>query len=356
MNGHRGSIATRTVKSLAVGRGTVDDAIGYARGKGWHSNEHEVVESIKAMTDSIGTDGYPVPYPAAFDFAEFIRPQTIIGKLTGLRHVPSQTRLIQATGGSTAYWSGERSPRPVSKMAFLGTGLPLLSIVAMLVTTLELLRSSAPTAESILSADLARAAVAAMDAAFVDPANAGILDVKPASISNGVVPIVSAGNTVANIDADMGLLIQALIDAGSDLAFATFIMLPKTALYFARKRGTNDELAYPGMSAKGGTLLGLPVITSTAIPAAAGISSITLIDPSQVLIADDNTGTLGVSLQSTIEVADDPADDNSERSLMSMYQSNAATLRTLRYVNWARVRPGVAQVLTGVNFPALIRR
>jgi HK97 family phage major capsid protein len=349
MNPTRGQTFVRTIKSLGVARGDPAGAMAYAQGQNW-ANERDVVASIKATVTPLGTDNYPLPTPAASDFAEFIRPLTIIGKLTGLRGVPARVRVIAATSGSTAYWSGERNPRPISRMTFAGDTLEPLSVIAMLVTTTELLRSSSPSAESILSRDLAFAAVQAMDQAFIDPANAGSAGVKPASITNGATTIHSSGNSLANIDSDLALLIEALADAGSDLTWATFILRPRTALYLSLLRGTGGALAHPGMSVKGGTLAGLPAIVSAASPSDVGSpqegGEITLLDPSQIIVVDDGGSALEISRQTALAMSDSPT---SPTTLVSMWQSEAAALKITRWANWQRCRAGMAQVLDQVT-------
>lgn len=207
--------------------------------------------------------------PVGFDYAEFLRPQTIIGRLTGLRRLPFRTRMVSQSGGSMAYWVGEQAPKPITLSEFTGESMPVAKVASIAVITEELARSSAPSAESTISRDLSRAGSEAMDFAFIDPNNAGIPDVMPPSITNGAPQFPSTGATVGNIDEDLAKLIQSLIDAGSDLTFATWVMLPRTAIYLSRLRGSSDgPPAYPGVSARGGTLLGLPVITSGNVPVA----------------------------------------------------------------------------------------
>jgi len=304
-----------------------------------------------AAVPAIGTSDYPPPTPASFDFSEFLRPLTILGKLVGLRRVPSRVRTIAATAGSTAFWSGEKNPRPISRQTFAGATLEQLSVIAMLVVTRELLASSAPNAESILSRDLASAAVLAMDQAFINPGNVGIAGVMPASITSGVTAIHSSGSTLAAIDSDLALLIQALSDAGSDLQFATFVTRPRTALYLSGLRGTGGAHAFPAMTVKGGTLAGLPCIVSAASPSDVGSPAeggeLTLIDPSQVLVSDDGGSALELSDQTAIAMADNPT---APSTLVSMFQTESAALKTTRYVNWQRVRPGMAQVLDAVVY------
>lgn len=350
MNPNRGTIFARTVKALGVAKGDINGALAYAQSQGW-PNVGDVVKSINAAAvTATGSDETLVSSPAAADFAEFVRPMTIIGKLAGLRRVPARVRSIAATSGSGAYWAGEAQPRPLSRMTFEGETLEPLSVSAILVATAELLRSSSPGAESALSRDLAAAAVAAMDEAFIDPANGGTAGVKPAAITHGVGAFVSTGSALAQIDADLDNMITALSDAGSDLQFAAFVMTPRTALYLARLRGTGGNLAHPGMTAKGGTLLGLPAITSASVPSAGSpyISSITLIDAAQVLLCDEGGGALETAMEGALQMEDAPG--SGAQNLVSLWQTNSAALKLTRYVNWRRCRAGAARVLTGVGY------
>ena len=45
---------------------------------------------------TLGTSAMTLPTPAGADFANFLRPLTVLGKLVGLRKVPSRTRSIAA--------------------------------------------------------------------------------------------------------------------------------------------------------------------------------------------------------------------------------------------------------------------
>lgn len=350
MNPTRGQTFARYIKALAVAKGDIGGATAFAESQNWN-NSHAVVSSLKSAITATGTDDVALPTPAAYDLADFVRPLTILGKLNGLRRVPARVRMIAATSGSTAYWSGEKNPRPISRMTLTGSTLEQLSIISMLVVTRELLQSSAPSAESILARDLAAAAAAAMDSAFIDPANAGSAGVKPASITNGVTAIHSSGSTLAQIDADLALLIQALSDAGSDLTFATFILRPRTALYLSLLRGTGGALAHPGMSVKGGILAGLPAIVSAASPSDVGSPTlggeITLLDPSQILVADDGGSKLEISEQTSISMSDSPT---SPSTMTSLWQTEACALKISRYANWIRCRDGMAVALDQVAY------
>lgn len=348
----RGKLFVRTVRALAIAKGNPKTAIAWAQSQNWH-NSALVIESIKSTVAALGRDdpAYTGTSPSAVDFADFIRPLTVLGRLTGLRRAPERTRMIAATSGSGAYWAGEKQPRPISRMTFAGSVVEQLSVIAVLVATTELIASSSPDAESILSRDLAAAAVAATDSAFLDPGNSGIANVKPSSITNGVTAIHSSGSTLAAIDYDLQLLIEALSDAGSDLTHATFIIRPRTALYLSLLRGSGGAKAHPDLSVKGGLLAGLPCLVSNATHSDAGSpaegGTIILVDPSQILVSDSGDAEIEVSAQASLAMADNPS---SPSTLVSMWQTNSLALKTKRYLGWSVVRPGMAQMLDVVNY------
>lgn len=351
MNHLRGLLATRCAKAFAVANGDTEGAIAYVQGQNWR-NEGDVVEACKASVTAIGTDDIVPPTPSSFDYAEFIRPLTIVGRLA-VRRAPFRLRMISATSGATAYWAGERNTRPISRLVFEAEALEQRSVVAIAVTSQDLVRSSNPYAETLLSRDLSAAGIAALDASFIDPSNAGVAGVMPAAISYGVTPRVSTGSTVAAIDNDLGAMIDDLSAAGSDLASATWVLHPRTATWLSRLRGTDGALAYPGMGAKGGVLLGLPAITSAGVPIGTtspgfNETSITLLDASQVLVADEGAGDLQASRQGAVFM--DSAPPGGPQQLLSLFQVEAVAFKIVRYLNWRRCRDDMAQVLVNVAY------
>lgn len=347
---------TRYVKALAIaGAGGEPGAIAFASSQNW-SNAREVIRSLEAKLAAvtpIGTNDMPPPTPAEFDFAEYVRPLSIIGRLVGLRRHPARVRTIAVTSGSGASWSGERNPRPLSRLTLAGSTLEQLSVIAIAVVTRELITSAKPAAENLLMRDLGAAAAEAIDRAFIDVTNLGVVGIMPAAITNGVTSIHSSGSTLAQIDSDLAILIQALADAGSDLRFATWVMRPRTWVYLKGLRGSGGALAYPGLTSvrDGGELAGFQVVVSSAShsdvgsPAEGG--TITLLDPSQIIVADDNNSALEISGQTALAMADNPS---SPSTMVSMYQTNSVALKTTRYLNWQRCRAGMAQVLDQVAY------
>ena len=347
----RGLTATRFIKALAVAKGDPVLAVAYAEGQNWRTTPN-VLPGLKAAVGAMDTtDAAALLAEVGHDFSEFLRPPTILGRLVGLRRVPFATRVLQQDAGTSASWVGEAQPAPVSRADFSGETLALLKVMGHAVVTDQLARSSAPSAEAALSRDLARAGAQALDVAFIDAGNTGEAGVKPASVTSGAPSFVSNGSDLADIDSDLEILINSLSDAGSDLSFAAFILRPRTAVYLSRLRGSGGAPAYPGMTAKGGTLLGLPAITSANVPVtsdSAAATSITLLDAAQVTLADDSDAELGVSTEATLNMSEAVGTGAEEQ--VSLWQMNLVGIRMVLARNWKARQAGAAAVLTAVGY------
>ena len=273
-----------------------------------------------------------------------MRPLEILGRLTGLRRVPPATRCLSQDVGVGAGFVGEGSPIPITEAEFSGAMLYPEVCGAIVVITDELAQTSDPNAETVISRDLGKACVQGRDAQFIDPAKDGT--VGPASVTNGVTPIHSTGASVAQVDADLADAQDALLAAGGNLAFAQWVTSERTAMALSRLRTTNGPLAFPGMTANGGTLAGLPCIASGAVPISGGNTTITLLDASQIWVAEDPAIELDASKNATLELSDTPTGT----ATVSLWQENLVGVRIRMRVNWRVAKAGVIQVIDQVAY------
>ena len=161
------------------------EAQAYARGrKDWLSSTPEVVQlfddipnyhmraAVPAGTtyDSTWAGPLVIAQNVAAEFAEFLRPMTIIGRIPGLRRVPFNIQVPRMTAGASVGWVGENAPKSVSSEAFDTITLRWSKAAGIVVLTQELMRFSNPAAEDVVRNDLARGIVQFLDRAFVDPA------------------------------------------------------------------------------------------------------------------------------------------------------------------------------------------
>lgn len=280
--------------------------------------------------DDVGTT------PAVAEFMQLVRDQSIYGRLAGLRKVPFNVPAPRIVSGSTGHWVGEAKPKPLSKPAVMGSTLKARKVVSMLAMSAEAVRFGNPGAEQAFQADLTRAVVGAWDQAFIDPANAGETEVRPAAITNGVTPITATADPAK----DLELLFAAF---GGDFAAAYLVMDPMTAIHLAKRR-TGSAYEFPDLGPRGGSVLGIPVLTSRNVPA--GV--IALVDPTGIT-ANDEGLQVARATQALLLMADDPDDPDTQGELVSLYQSNLVALRAEIYTSWEVQRPGSVAVLTGAD-------
>jgi HK97 family phage prohead protease len=288
------------------------------------------------------------------DFAEFLRPMTILGKFGGgsvpnLRRIPFRTPLITQTGGGQAYWVGEGKPKPLTAFDFSRTTLDELKVATISVVTEELLRKSSPSADMILRDQLAAAVAARIDQDFIDPANTGTASVKPASITSGADSIVAQSYSDGDsVRTDVRALMKKFIDANNPLTSGVWIMSANTALAGSLIVNALGQTEFPGMTMNGGTFMGLPVITSEYLT-----DYVVLANAMDIYLADEGGVQVDVSREASLQMLDNPTNDTvtpTATSMVSMWQTNSVAFRAERILNWARRRTTSVAYLTSVGW------
>ncbi|WP_230291024.1 phage major capsid protein [Croceicoccus sp. Ery5] len=270
---------------------------------------------------------------AVTEFFEAVRERSIIGRIAGWRNVPLRTRLVCANSGFTAAWIGEAEPVSLSASAFTEDNLPSRKVSALTVVTDEMLDSADPQVELLIRNDLAGAVAAAVDQTLLDPTNAGVAGVMPASLSNGITATTASGTSSAQTVRNL------IADFPSDLSRAVLIASPVTLanLY--------DANQLPNIGVRGGNAIGIPAFASEQ----AG-DYLTLIDPDGIAMGAGTTD-LRTSREATIEMLDsslvqDPS-TGTGTAMVSLFQINAAAIMATQFVNWEVVRPSVSYADVG---------
>lgn len=350
LNPLRGLTATRYLKSLIVAKGNYGNAEAYASSQGW-DNESQVVEYIRAAITAQGSDPN-LTRPAGMDLLALVRPNEIVSRVPGVRHVPFDTPDLRQSGGTSAYWPGEGKPASLSKPSFASViTLPRLKVIALSVIMAELAMSASVNAEATLSFDFATSLLKGTDSAFIDVSNAGVAGAKPAAVTYGAPAFAIAGTTPAQIDAGLQSLTESLLANGSTLEKAVFIMHPASAAFLATVRGSGGARAYPDINVRGGFLNGLPVLASASVPwgLSPHLGIIALLDGSRLWLADESEVEFNVSRNATIQMLDNPTNDTvtpTATTAVSMWQTNAMVLRSERFINWKLAEAGACAVAT----------
>ncbi len=352
-NVEKGIAFTRYVKSMIAGLGNPQLALMHALSqKEWADTTPQVAKVL--MTAVTGGDTTTAGWASELvynenlvnEFIELLRPQTILGKMTGLTKVPFNVRMGSQTSGSTANWVGQGKSIPVSKLGTSEVTLGIAKAAGLVVLTEELVRSSSPAAELLVRNDLIKTIAQFLDVRFIDPNYAGVANVNPAAITYAVGGNQPTGTNYAALSTDVQTLFNSFITNNLDPTGAIWIMPPTRALAISMMQNALSQPYFPGLSMNGGTWFGLPVITSmsanvTASPDAGNL--IVLAKQDDILLADDGQITIDASREATIEQSDAPVGDAAAgtaqtQNMVSMFQSNAVAIRAIRFINWAKRR------------------
>lgn len=359
-NPRAGLMVARYLRSLQVahkadaGR---EAAAAFASSQNWE-RAGTIVAALQKSGVGASTDADLALAPLSTDLAEVVRPLTILGRLQGVKRVPFYSRLIGMSAGTSAHWIGRGVAAPLSRATFSAPEtLDRRKVAALLVTTDEFLRDGAPAAERALVADLAGAVAAALDEAFIAVGNTGD-DQVPASITSAGASTPSTGSSLAQVDTDLSGLVDDLLDAGENLATATWILHPRSATFLARLRGTGGALAFPNLNVRGGEIFGLPAIVSAGVPVTADTAAttqISLISGDGVLLCDEDEAELSFARHASIEMDDTPTGNTStpvaaSAHQVSMFQTDSVGVQIVRSINWLPRRATVSSTLTSVSY------
>lgn len=279
---------------------------------------------------------------AQLEFLDVVRPMTVVGRLANLRRVPIGAPVAANTSGAVAYFVGEGKIKPMTSAAFERRRLKNTKVVGLTVVSDELLRFGV-NAEITLRDDLAAAIATATDAAFVDRANTGVAGERPAAVTVGAVTIASSGTTTASIRTDVEAAIAAF---RGNLISAAWVMHPRAAVAMGLRLSAAGEAN--DLGALGGTLAGLPVITSEAVAYSTSTGGdIILLDAAGILFAEEGI-TPSRSDQAAIVMSDTPGSGNLVP--VSLWQTGSICLMVERTINWEVGTPGAVVVVTGAKY------
>ena len=347
------------VKSnLPLGTAFTRVCIAIARG---HGVNHDSLEIAKTFKDTPEVELYLKTAVAAgstsdpawagalatvanvtAEFIGLLRPATIIGKIPNLRQVPFNVSVPVQTAGGSYGWVGQGSPKPVTKLGFSSATISVTKAAGIIILTEELVRTSSPSAEAIVRADMIAGIAQFLDGQFIDPTVAAVANVNPGSITNGTTAIASGGDPLEDLQA----LVAALTGANVPLAGVALIMSETNGFALGLMRDSAGNRVFSGVGASGGTMEGINVITSGV----AG-TNVILFQPNWVLLADEGGVNVDVSREASVAMDTAPT---GATALTSLWQNNLVGLRAERFINWQRGRLEAVKYVSGADYSAAV--
>ena len=354
----KGTAFTRYAMALACSKGNPMAAAEVAKQR-WSGSTPEVESILRAAvaagttTDTVWAKPL-VPYQdMQGELIELLRPLTILGRMSGFRNIPFNVRMPRQTSGATVGWVGEGLAKPVTKLGFDTVTVPHAKIAAIIAITEELARMSTPSAEATVRQDLLETISQFMDVQFIDQTVAAVGDVSPGAITNGIAGVDSTGATVALVTADLNAALTTMSVANIAMRSPYWIMHTRTFNYLRTLRTTQDIFAFRD-ELNANRLMGYPVIVSNNVPlrdqnAGGGTEGyITLVDASEIFMADDGETMLDVSREASLQM--DSAPSAGAQALVSLWQNNLVGIRAERYVYWQRRRDAAVYQIDMVTY------
>lgn len=344
-------------------------AAAFAKERYPHDQELEwaVKNTIAGGITTDSTWAAPLAYPSlANEFVEYLRPQTIIGKFgqtikgvtyPGLQPIPFNVKINRETSVPTGYWVGEGKPVPVSKEAFDALTAGYTKVGALTVISKELARFSTPSAEMLVRNSLVKSTVARIDTDLIDPDKAAVSNVNPASLTNGLTGLTTAGTSADNVRSDIIKLLAAFQTSNFDPANIVLIMPNTLCMALAVLATSLGTKQFGTMGINGGYLEGIPVIGSQYAASGASYGNMVIaVDTSSVGLADDGEVAVDISTEAALQMLDNPTNasaDGTATTMVSLWQTNSIGIKTERFINWLKLRTGAVAFFDDVNWGAV---
>ena len=294
-------------------------------------------------------------------FMDLLQVESVIPKMDMQRlefngfnaiRIPSRKPFAPGDQSLTGAFRKEGDPIRVGATQLTSKVLHAYTMGVIGTFTMEMLDRSPINFEDAVQRWMVEDTAVTLDTAFLD-ATAEVADTRPAGLRDALAAgdtAVSTGNTAANIQADLRGRLTAMSAAGLGRR-PVWLMNPQRAWGVAMALTATDQRAFPEMA--NNTLVGVPVITSTTIPA----DVVFLVDQAECAFAggtprfsySDQASLVeqnGLPLTNGVTGAVGTLDAGTPAR--SLWQTYSGGIRALWEVSWARLRDHSVQTITGV--------
>jgi HK97 family phage major capsid protein len=308
-----------------------------------------VVDAGDTTTSGWASQLVPSAAQLGSEFLEMLRDRILIGRIPGLKKVPFNIAVPLQSGGGTYGYIGEGAPKPVTKPTYGSATLRFEKAAGIIVITEELARFSNPDAELLVRNEMLEGLTRFFDGVFLS-ANAGVSNVQPAGILNGISSTAVTGTTAAKFRVDFNTIMQKHITNKRDPARLVLLMSSGMAMSLASMVNSLGQPDFPTINAQGGSFLGVPIVASGVVG-----TSIVLIDPGDILIAEDPAIRIDVSREASVEMDDAPAQGEQSpvttiSTLKSFWQNNLVGIRAEQFRTWKVARTSAVEYLVSAAY------
>jgi len=347
-------VARMAMAMVRAGHGNGYQAMEIAK-KAW-PDQPEVAEHIRAVVEAgdTTTSGWasqllPAAQQMDDEFLEMLRDQLVIGRIPGLRRVPFNVAVPLQSGGGTYGYVGEGAPKPVTNPTYGNATLRFEKAAGIIVITQELARFSRPSAELLVRDEMIKGLTNYFDTIFVS-AGAAVTNVMPAGILNGISATAASGTTAAFFRKNFDTIVGNMITNKRDPAKLVILMSAAIAMRLGAMTNSLGQPEFTTINSAGGSYLGIPIITSQALG-----TNIVLLDPGDILLAEDPAVSIDVSTEASVEMDSTPAAGESSpittvSTLKSFWQNNLVGIRCEQFRTWKVGRSSAVEYISGANY------
>jgi len=351
----QGTSFTRMCMAMAAGKGDSYKTLQHA--KQWKDSTPEVEQMVEHMwrtksavavgttTDSTWAGPLVVTQPLN-EFLEMLRPRTLLGRIPGLRQVPFNVSVPTQTTGGTYGWVGQNKPKPVTKADYATVTVPFAKAAGIIVLSEELVMLSTPSAENLVREEMIAGMGTFLDQQFNDPAVTAVANVNPAAITVSASTAAASGVTAAAAKADIAASIAVFTAANVPLDGSVWLMNDSNAFGLSISLNALGQPLFPGMSAQGGTLFGMPVIVSNNVS-----TRVILVHAPSIFYADEGGVRIDVSREASVQMDTAPTDTVDATTVyLSLWQRNLVGLKAERFITWIRARTAAVRYITAAAY------
>lgn len=298
-------------------------------------------------------------------FMDALAPESVLPRLPLMRYefdgfgkinLPQRQNRYPTEPNLAAFFRAEGAPIRVGRTSLTSKYLTPKSAAVIGTFTKELLKRSTPNIEEAIRNWMLEDTAIAMDTIFLD-AVAGDA-IRPAGIQYGMAAgdtAASSGNTGQDIVNDITGRLKQLSSYGLGRR-PVWVMNQSHAWGVSMAKTPTGEPQFPD-----GKLAGIPVVASTTVP----MGIVFLIDAAEIGFAGGAPSFEGTDVATIHEDDGSPnADGKTGASVLpivdgagavakpvrSLFQTHSAAIKAFYELDWAKVRDGAVQTITGVTW------
>ena len=244
------SVLGASIVALYKGKNDPDRAISYAKSRWGDGNPVQLGFQKSLTSETTGGAIEMVQTTVANEVIAALRPTSVVRR-SSPRIVPNPTGTLQiarvATGVSGG-WIGEATARNAEQQVIDTVTLTRNKAKVTVPYTRELILFATPDVEMAIADDVTAAMVQLTDTAYIRGAGTSSTPLGIRfQVATGTNVITSVGTSAANVETDIGALLQAIRGANVPITPETgyFWMSSRSFTFLEKLRDSNGNLIYP---------------------------------------------------------------------------------------------------------------